>query len=198
MRYHVNDFLQNFRFHLLDVSFSTSGIPFVFNPIAGFSSISSPELTLNTEEIEEGNSKFVHHVRRKVSCSSVVLSKGVEIIDTSFWDWFVATANRLASGGNFSVSGRRRDLVLVQFTNYGIGTQAEGFSDFLSNISVLGGGFIPDFRGSLKVPGKAWLLKDCFPTRYKPTSDLDATSGDISLEEIEIQPRYFEQLSLTG
>jgi hypothetical protein len=39
-------------------------------------------------------------------------------------------------------------------------------------------------------------LWSCIPTRYKAGSDFDATSGAVSLTELEIQPQYFSEVSL--
>ena len=44
--------------------------------------------------------------------------------------------------------------------------------------------------------GKAYILFDCIPLRYKTASDFDATSSAISLSEIDIQPRYWKEISL--
>jgi hypothetical protein len=40
------------------------------------------------------------------------------------------------------------------------------------------------------------MLINCIPTRYKPGSDFDASSGEVSIAEIDIQPQYFVEFSL--
>ena len=47
-----------------------------------------------------------------------------------------------------------------------------------------------------RVPAKAWLLKDCIPTRYKPGSDFDASNAAVSIQELEITPEYWDEISL--
>jgi hypothetical protein len=41
---------------------------------------------------------------------------------------------------------------------------------------------------SERTVARAWLLWDCKPTRYRPTQDFDATAGDVSIAELEVQP----------
>ncbi len=44
-------------------------------------------------------------------------------------------------------------------------------------------------------PGKTWDIFDAFPVRHRPSSDLDATTSDNAIEELEIAYEYFvEQL----
>ncbi len=195
-RLHFNDKLQSFRFHLLDISWNQSGLPYVFSPVAGFSSISSPEFTMETEEIQEGVSLFKHDIKGKVSVSPVSLSRGVAVDDSEFWRWFVSSAMRTdPANAGIGVTGERRTLLLIQFTNYGVGA-IDGVSGFASALNLASGGFIPNFEGFAKVPGKAWILSGCLPTRYKATSDLDGASSDISIAEIEVKPHLIEELTL--
>ena len=48
------------------------------------------------------------------------------------------------------------------------------------------------------MPARAFLLKDCIPTRYKMGSDFDATSGQVSIAELEIHPHYIEEIALAA
>lgn len=194
-RLHFNDKLQNFRFHLLDISWNLNGFPYVFSPIGGFSSITSPEFTMETEEIQEGVSLFKHDIKGKVSVSPITLSRGVAVDDSEFWRWFVASAKRTDLANAGMVTGERKTLLLIQFTNYGIGA-IDGVSGFASALNLFSGGFIPNFEGFAKVPGKAWVLSGCLPTRYKATGDLDGASSDISITEIEVKPHLIEELTL--
>lgn len=47
-----------------------------------------------------------------------------------------------------------------------------------------------------KLPARAWLLNGCLPTRYKPGSDFDASSGQISMMELEVAIESMEEISL--
>ena len=37
------------------------------------------------------------------------------------------------------------------------------------------------------------ILHECFPTRYKPGSDLDASASEVSIVELEVEVEYFEE-----
>lgn len=49
-----------------------------------------------------------------------------------------------------------------------------------------------------KVPARAWLLRGCLPVRYKAGSDFDATSGQVSIMELDVQPEQVEEISLAS
>jgi phage tail-like protein len=135
----LSDELKVHEFHLYDVDWSLSAPPFVFWPLAGFSSITMPEMTIETEEITEGTSNFVHHVLKKASMNALTLTKGVSIFNSDFWRWTVACllgnntkqgfaefaaglAKAAAFQGSPPVPGKRRNLMLVHSS----GISAEG------------------------------------------------------------------------
>ena len=64
----------------------------------------------------------------------------------------------------------------------------------VSTAAFLGTGGV----GAIRVPAKAWTLVGCLPTRYKPASDFDASSGAISVAELDLECERFEEISLTG
>lgn len=43
-------------------------------------------------------------------------------------------------------------------------------------------------------PGRSWLLHHCLPIRCSPWPELDSTSSEVAIAEIEIQPEYIEEL----
>lgn len=45
-------------------------------------------------------------------------------------------------------------------------------------------------------PVKAWLLHECIPTRVMCMPDLDATSPEIAVAELEVQPTYVEEFAI--
>ena len=47
-----------------------------------------------------------------------------------------------------------------------------------------------------RLPGKAWMLYGALPSRYKTGGDFDASSGAISIAELEIAYEYFDEISL--
>ena len=136
-----SDHLLSHRFHLLDVDFSLNIPPFVLLPSAGFSSITAPELTIDTEEVTEGTSDFRHHVLKKGSVGSITLTRGATMYNSDFWRWIISclkgvksndniidflgelAISALSFGGNMT-SGKRRNLVLMQLS----GVSPEGLA----------------------------------------------------------------------
>lgn len=59
-------------------------------------------------------------------------------------------------------------------------------------------GYSPPVEFASRFPAKAWILRHCLPTRWKATSDFDATSGDVAIAELEVQPHRVEEVTFTG
>ncbi len=87
----LQDFLQNFRFHLFDMFFMTpsGSVKFpIFTPLAGFNSITTPEIEQEFEEIREGNSKYIKYFPlNKVSISPIIIIRGVSVFEYAFYRW---------------------------------------------------------------------------------------------------------------
>jgi len=118
-------------------------------------------------------------------------------------------------------SSPRRDILVVQFTNINIGnldasrnpaigggpaqaatafaagTLASGLVGTSVGAAIAGGlvGVGP-FQFATRVPGRAWLLNNCLPIRYKSGSDFDAKTAEISLQELEVMPESIDEFSL--
>lgn len=128
--------------------------------------------------------------------------------------------NFLTSGGRTSP---RRNLLIIQFTRINVGniqitndpllaaTATAGIASVTSMVaSALGTGPIAagvaaagavalgigPFEFATRVPARGWILHNCLPVRYRAASDFDATSGQVSLMELEVQPEYIEEFSL--
>ena len=134
----LGDYLLSHHFHLLDVDWSLNVPPFVLWPSASFSSISAPELTIDTEEITEGVSNFKTHVLKKGSVGSITMSRGATMFNSDFWRWIMAclkgetrksnmvefmdelAKTALLKGGGLPVPGKRRNLALIQLSNVSV------------------------------------------------------------------------------
>lgn len=122
-----------------------------------------------------------------------------------------------------SPSTYRRTIVVVQFNRINLSALAGGVSDdpLIAAAVATGGAFlgalatgtsggvqtaatfstmmavgIGPFQFANRLPGRAWVLHDCIPINYRPASDFDASSGQVSFQELEVQPEYIEELSL--
>jgi len=187
------DYLQNHRYQLLDVSYKLSIPPYVFNPVAGFSSISAPEISLETEEFDEGNFFFKRHLISGGEVSPITLMRGATFYDSEFWLWITAAIQ--GQQGKVlppQMVGGRRNLLLIHFTGVNVaeapgqlGVVADLFTGFQEGVAAY-------------VPAKAWLLMDCLPTRYKVGQDFDATDSEITLMELEISPDRIEEFGVAA
>jgi phage tail-like protein len=163
------------RFHLLDVSI---GWPMVLLPVFGFRSVSFPTVSVTYREVKEGNYEYPRQAAvERVEVSSMTLEQGVQLLNSDFWDW-----TRKAIEGQVGP----RNLLLIQFTN--INSSVPGVSTGSLGLNL--------FEDGIRIPGKAWMLYRCRPIMYKPGSDLDALSGEISLASLEIKPEEIEEISL--
>ncbi len=198
-RIRFTDHLQNYQFHLVDISPSLTVPPFVFmNPLAGFSSISAPELTIETDEMNEGNHFFKRHIITGGSVNSITLQRGASMQDADFWRWIVATlkGDETSLFPN-TLGGQRRNMLLIQYSGYST-LGLTGTADELKAIEAIAKGFLPNTSSVTRIPGRAWMLFECFPTRYKVASDFDATSSDVSIMELDLAIDYIEEIGLAA
>ena len=179
------DFMQNYRFWLFDLVPSAAPPFFVLgSPAFGFSSISAPEYTANVDEIKQGNSMFTRHAYSGGSVGTITLARGVRGFDGTMWDWM----HRAIKGLEIT----NRHMVLLHYTNINI--LRAGGSEYTAGQNLDG------IDGPLEIagfiPGKAWILWSCIPTRYRAGSGFDAMSGDVSIAELDIQPDAMVEITL--
>ena len=189
-RSRLTDFLGVSKFHVLDVSFE---FPLVLIPIFGFRNVRLPTLSLELKEFQQGNYEYKNKVMHKASVSNIILEQGVSLFNSDFYNW-----------ANNSITGETtpRTLVIVQFTNINpklLASQkssglAKGASFIATGISGVLGGF--QFSDGVRLPGRAWVCHQCRPVSYRPGTDFDAMSSEISIARLEVAMEYFEELSL--
>lgn len=163
----ATDFLQNFRFH----AEVTDGADFLsFNPggvgvdgEAGFQSITIPEETFEASEYREGIYKYTKKFPGIPTFSDVTLMRGIVATDTSFHDWAIATRGGAEYRADVQVQHHHREDA-------------------------------PGGTGeSIAAPAaRAYLLHEAFCIRAKPGADMDATSGEVSVAEVDIALEWFE------
>lgn len=245
------DPLRDSNFWLFDVAPIDTLAAFpIFTPLSGFSAITAPEITVETQQINEGNWPYSKYVVKSAAVGSMTLSRGVSLVQSDFWRWTTAAVQGTTGSGLLPVGGvtYRRTLLLVHFFRnlpIPVITGANGKPDPIANgvlqaalaaggtalVSVtagltaagdtaslgvstgvasgvqlaslnaataLSGALFGPTNTSIKVPARAFLLKNCIPTRYKTGSDFDASSGQVSIQEMDIQPELVEEISLTA
>lgn len=190
----LKDILRNDSFYLLD--FSLGELTFATQLVqAGFKSCSVPELTVETQDVKEGNWPFARRVITGGSVNPITATKGVTWYDSDFWRWI--SRSLVGEGGGLLSQipglpmGIRKDFVLVHFmkgTGLPMTLQLPGFD---------GGLFTKGGLGEVSlVPAKAWIFRNAVPLRYKAGTDFDGEGGAISLAEIEFGYDYFDEISV--
>lgn len=119
----LTDFLQNYAFWLIDIGPQDNvGVPLLF-PLLGFSAITSPEYTIETFEIAEGNALASKKAIKKATASNITLSRGVPFYDSDFFRWTISAITGETGGNKFlaipglEIGGPsyRRNLLLIQY-----------------------------------------------------------------------------------
>lgn len=180
------DYLNNFRFHVLDVSFST---PTVLNLGYGFRSVTMPEVQIETKDVKEGTFEYRKSFVLGAAAQDIILEQGVSIFNSDFYDW--------ASSAIRGTPNHRRNLLIIQFSDAtligpgGVGTGKSPASIGLGPFNIIN---FNDLIG--RVPARAWLAKECIPVGYKAGSDLDALGSDISIAQLTVRPRYWDEINL--
>lgn len=154
-----DDFIQAFRFHVTSDSF--------LDPVAGFNSVTIPELSVEAAEYRAGNRVYTRKQPGPPTVADVTLSQGVARAGTPFWDSIQAYLN----GSEF-----RFDFSIKNYHHYDL-IQAGGIERK-----------IPDDVVSSKIVS----CFNAFCIRAKILGDLDATSSEISLREADFAIEYFE------
>jgi len=180
-RHRLEDLLRSNRFWLVDV-IPSSTIPFFVlgAPFMGFQSITMPEITLEVDEVKQINSMYKRYVYSGGSMGAITLTRGARMYDDSFFQWI----QRAMRG----IDMNPRDLLLIQYSDINISTY--------TGVSIELPVAMQAWEVAQFVPGRAWLLWDVLPTRYKAGSDMEGTSGEVSIMELDIQPHAMVEFAL--
>lgn len=124
-RSRITDVLQSHLFWAFDAT-GYSDIP-VFTPLFGFSSITSPEISVEAEQIPDGTSIFKRYVIKSASVPTITFSRAATLFDSDFYDWimFAIYGQKVGSQfgstvGNFlnqRAGDVRRNIVVIQYTS---------------------------------------------------------------------------------
>lgn len=178
------DLLQVYPFWVFDASgFAGNPLLSVLDPVLGFSACTTPEVTIEHREIQPGNWEYKRRVVKTADVGSITMSRGARFYDSDFYIWL-----------NNAIKGRqpiRRNLVLIHFFGYRPLRQA-----FRRDVSDQ----LPDELAFMslvtRLPARAWHLAACLPQRYKAGGDFDASAGDVSIQELEVQPEHVDEMTI--
>lgn len=172
----AQDFLHNFRFQVsITGADDTPGLPMGSSadesPSAGFSAVSIPEISQDAVEYREGHYVYARKHAGLPTVSNVTLSRGVALQNGRCWTWIQNVVE-----GNFEY---RADMNIFHY--HRDAKPATTSSDV---------GGVETFPDTTRA-GIVYSCKNVFPIRYKPSSDLDGTSSEISIQELEVAVESF-------
>ena len=164
-----SDFLHNFRFYVQVTGFGQSGSgPQLHTGItgttitSGFNSCSAPEVTEEAVEYREGHFVYTQKYVGLPTVSDITLGRGVTLTDGSLWTWI---RDVIEAGNEY-----RADVNIYHIHRSAKPQTASGPGTMPFNSS----------DPSLIV----YKCTNAFPTSYKVSGDLDATSSDVSIQEL--------------
>ena len=164
----ASDFLQSMRFQVkcAGKGFTLDGVE---GAQAGFMSVSTPEATIEAVEDRDGTYNYPRKFPGNVTVADVSMSRGVALKDTAFWSWVSIVAHG---------EGEYRAEIEIYHYNRSV---------LQKNVPTWAGGSAPTGGYS----GRKYTLHEAFPIRCKIAGDLDASSSDISVQEIDVAFEYF-------
>lgn len=203
-RARLEDLMQQYAFWIFDAGVLGGNILFpVLDPSLAFAAVTAPEISVEAKNIQPGNWQYKHRVVKSADVGSITLSRGTRFYDSDMYNWI-----------NAAIRGKdpvRRNLFMVHFLGLRdgsgavqtLGGAALGAAAGLTTGGLagaaaggVGGAIIGHFIDN-RIPGRAWVLHDCVPIRYKAGSDFDATSGSVSIQELEVQPEYVVEVTIS-
>lgn len=193
--------LQAHSFWVFDAGVLGGNVLFpVFDPALAFSAATVPEIEAEVREIRVGNWQYSRKVIKNASVAPITLSRGVRFYDSDMYNWITA-----AIAGKDPV---RRSLCMIHFLGLrtgrgpgqvlvgaGLGAIAGGSSVGGAFAGAAGGAILGSFIDN-RIPARVWMLHDCVPTRYKAGTDFDASSGAVSVQELEVQPEHVVEVTV--
>jgi hypothetical protein len=90
----------------------------VLTPVLGFASVSAPEITVETHDIQEANWPFNRKVVKRADLGNITLTRGSQFFDSDFLRWitYAVTGEPFGwFGSTFGGPTPRRDLLLVHY-----------------------------------------------------------------------------------
>lgn len=108
-----------------------------------------------------------------------------------------AVAGAAAASGLLGVAGASSSLTTGGSNVFGTAAGASGLAGAAAFTAAgAAGATLGPVEFAPRVPAKAWILYGCIPTRYKTGGDFDASSGEISIQELDVAVEYWDEISL--
>jgi len=182
-RAQATDPLHNFRFHaaLAEGDGNRWGGSLATDVIgnsageAGFNSFTAPEVTLEWMEYREGVRIYTEKYPGIPSMNDLTLGRGVARAETNFFEWMLAAIENREYRADLNIYHFPRDA-MAKPDNAPEGHDGLG---------------IPD---GATAAAKVYRIYNAGPGRVKISADMDATSGDVSITEMDVVYERFDVL----
>lgn len=173
----ITDYINGMRFHVVATGAGVVAMRYLSppgRPEAGFSACTTPEVSMEAAEYREGTMVYTHKYPGVPSMGGdITLSRGVTRRDSTFYEWArIVIEGGAATGGEY-----RADLDIKQYHRREV---LSGDTSSSVNFNTI------DVTSASSVPAKLYRVFNGFPVRCKPAADMDATSSDISLAELDV------------
>jgi phage tail-like protein len=206
---------------------SLDTIPFwALSPMLGFARCTAPSYEADVKQVTPGGSHRSISVIRRVSSAPITMARGALWWDSDFHRWMMRGAHGIgvprrdlmliqymhtafdinSPGGMAAVLGAGAVAGLgaglagggaAGISGAG-GASISAVSMAASQLALAGMATAFGDDALIRVPARAWSLVGCVPTAYRPSGDFDATSGQISIAELTVQPEYADEITLAG
>ncbi len=176
----LTDYLHNMRFHVDAVQTDGNDRLVVDGrPQAGFSTCTTPEVTVEAMEYREGQHIYTQKYPGNPSFNDCTLQRGTARQDSAFIDWI----RQVVEG-----SGTYRATVQIKHYHR-VGSLDQTFPSFglkaKEALDVFG-------TAATATPARIYKLYQAWPIRHKVAGDLDATSSDVSIMELDLSYEWFD------
>lgn len=138
---------------------------------AGFQAVGTPEYTVEAAEYREGLKTYTEKYPGVPTTNEIMFSRGVARNDSAFKDWVVAVIEGKQYRSDITIYHGLREARSAPFAKD---------DDFTAENSRL------------------YTLQNAWPTRVKISADLDSTTSDVSLAEIEVVYEKFDVAAPTN
>lgn len=166
-RFHVNVIIPNSAVQNLQSDFGANG-----NISAGFNACSAPSASNEAVEYREGHFIYTKKYVGLPTVTDITLSRGVALTDGTMWLWMKDVIE-----GNAEY---RADMLIYHFHR-----DAKN----ATQINATNENMNPD------PSAQGFVLYKCgnvFPTEHKVAGDFDATSSEVSIQELTVAIEHFD------
>jgi phage tail-like protein len=184
----ASDHLSVFRFHVEAIG--TFGQQFLKGntPQSGFASVSLPEPSVEVIDYAEGQHNWWKKIPGQVAFDTITLRRGVARRDAAFWNWLSTV---ILGTGSF------RATVEIKHYSRLLPGSVEAAAVSAGAGNAFGNAILGSFPRSGQIPvdttpARIYRLHEAWPTRCKLASDLDASSGDVAVAELELAYEHLD------